>query len=94
MKQKRRGSLESAHEIMATPSTRQPRRKKGEELTVAMTIRLNRETWNELHQMALSDRLSINELILKALNREREARGLPPLKAALTKAELKALEEA
>jgi hypothetical protein len=30
--------------------------------------------------MAMSDDVSINTLVFNALNREREARGLPPLK--------------
>src|SRR6516164_1675570 len=88
---KRKGSLENAHEVVATAPRQERRAKRGQQPNVAMTIRLNRETWNELTHMAMADGVSINELILNALNRERDARGLPLLKPALTKAELKAL---
>jgi|SRR5215472_16176106 len=92
---KRKGSLESAHEAVVTAPPRQERRaRRGEQPNVAMTIRLNRETWDELSQMARSDHVSINELILNALNQMRGTRGLPSLKPALTKAELKALGKA
>jgi hypothetical protein len=90
---KRKGSLETAHDAVATAPRQERRAKRGAQPNVAMTIRLNRETWNELTQMAMADHVSVNELILNALNRERQARGLPLLKPALTKAELKQLTQ-
>jgi hypothetical protein len=45
-----------------------------------MTLRLSRETWRELHDMALSEDVSINTLVLSAINEYRRTRGLPPLK--------------
>lgn len=77
---KRKGSLTAASEkvSVAQPERRHSRSTGGD--TVATTIRFSREAWREVHDMAISNDLSVQQLVFNALNRERAAQGLPPLK--------------
>jgi predicted HicB family RNase H-like nuclease len=77
---KRKGSLTTVSETVSVPQPEQRRSKSGGRDIVAMTIRLSREAWRELHDMALSEDVSINTLVLSAMNEYRRTRGLPPLK--------------
>lgn len=52
-------------------------RAKGE--TVALTIRVNREQWRRLHDLAVVEGLSLNQLALQALTEIFVKRGLKPL---------------
>jgi hypothetical protein len=47
-------------------------------------VRVTPPTWERVRQLALSDRLSVQELLYMSLSREFERRGLPPLQAART----------
>lgn len=77
---KRKGSLTGVAERVSSPPAEQRRTKSGGRDVVAMTLRLSREAWRELHDMALSEDVSINTLVLSAINEYREQRGLPPLR--------------
>jgi len=52
-------------------------RAKGE--TVALTIRVNREQWRRLHDLAVVEGLSLNQLALQGLTEILLKRGLKPL---------------
>lgn len=58
------------------PSVR-GRRAQGER--VNLSFRLTPPAWERVHQLALSDRVSVQELLHAALSREFERRGLAPL---------------
>jgi predicted HicB family RNase H-like nuclease len=77
---KRKGSLTKVSETVSAPQPLERRSKSGGRDVVAMTLRLSREAWRELHDMALSEDVSINTLVLSAVNEYRSTRGLPPLK--------------
>jgi predicted HicB family RNase H-like nuclease len=77
---KRKGSLTTVSETVSAPQLLERRSKSGGRDIVAMTLRLSREAWREPHDMALSEDVSINTLVLSAVNEYRRTRGLPPLK--------------
>jgi predicted HicB family RNase H-like nuclease len=56
--------------------TRRRNRGKGEKW-VGMTIRFTHEQWRTVHEMAMSEGVSINQLVIDGLNALRH--GLPPL---------------
>jgi hypothetical protein len=81
---KRKGSLTGVAERVSIAPAQERRTKSGGREIVAMTLRLSREAWRELHDMALSEDVSINTLILTMANEYRDARGLSPLKPVPT----------
>jgi hypothetical protein len=90
MKQ-RKGSLKTAHDRMAaTLKPEQGPKRRGSEQIVGVTSRWHSESWQAIHDMAIKERVSINTLLLNAVNLYRHQQGLPPLKAAPTKKELAA----
>lgn len=60
-----------------TPSL--PARGRGKGETVALTVRLSREDWQRVHQLALSEGLSIQKLAVEGLSRLFEEKGLKRL---------------
>lgn len=74
---------------VSAPQPFERRSKSGGRDVVTMTLRLNREAWRELHNMALSEDVSINTLILSAVNEYRHRRRLAPLKPVTTVARRK-----
>lgn len=46
---------------------------------VAMSFRLSRQDWERLHQLAITEGVSINTLTLRGLSKLFEERGLPGL---------------
>ena len=55
----------------------QRRRRRGEGPTVALSVRLDRADWERVHQLAVSERTSIQELCIEGLSRIFKAKGLP-----------------
>jgi hypothetical protein len=47
--------------------------------TVALTLRLTRDQWERVHQLALVEGISINRLALVALSKVFQEKGLPGL---------------
>ncbi len=47
--------------------------------SVALTVRLTRQQWERLHQLALADGVSLQQLILQGLGTLFRDRGLPKL---------------
>ena len=47
--------------------------------TVALTLRLTRDQWERVHQLALAEGISINRLALMALSKSFQEKGLPGL---------------
>jgi hypothetical protein len=88
MKQ-RKGNLKTAYDRMAaTPKPEQRGKRQGGGQIVGTTIRWDSESWQALHDMAIKEWVSINTLLLNALNLYRHEQGLPPLKPVPTKKEL------
>ncbi len=58
-------------------AARTGRRSRGKGDMVGMTIRFTPTQWRTVHEMAISEGVSINQLIIDALNERRH--GLPPL---------------
>lgn len=52
-------------------------RARAQKSVVAMSFRLKRADWERLHQLAMTEGVSINTLTLKGLSRLFEERGLP-----------------
>lgn len=62
----------------AAPAPAPERRKaRGESDTVAMTVRLSRADWERLHQLAVSERTSIQRLAIDGFSKVFESKGLP-----------------
>ena len=56
-------------------------RKRGRGETVALTVRLSRADWERLHQLAVSEGTSIQQLAVSGLSTVFAAKGLPGLKS-------------
>lgn len=56
-----------------------PPRQRGKGEMVALTLRVNREQWRRLHDLALAEGLSLNQLALYGLSEILVKRGLKPL---------------
>jgi hypothetical protein len=61
-----------------TPITAQHRQRAKKEV-VALTVRLQRAEWERLHQLAVSEGMSIQSLAVRGLNRVFTEKGLPRL---------------
>jgi hypothetical protein len=58
-----------------------PARRRGRGETVALTVRLSRSDWERLHQLAVSEGTSIQQLAVAGLSNVFAAKGLPGLKS-------------
>ena len=64
----------------ATVSVLQPQphaRARAQKSVVAMSFRISRQDWERLHQLAITEGVSINTLTLRGLSKLFEERGLP-----------------
>lgn len=57
--------------------TATPDRKRGKGEVVALTIRLSRAEWERVHQLAVAEGTSIQQLALKGLSKVFAEKGLP-----------------
>jgi hypothetical protein len=57
-----------------------PVRQRGKKEVVALTVRLQRAEWERLHQLAVSEGMSIQALAVRGLNRVFTEKGLPQLR--------------
>jgi hypothetical protein len=64
-------------EAEAAPTPRGRRRAQGE--TVALTVRLGRDDWRRLHQLATAEGVSLQSLALDGLSLIFARHGLPPI---------------
>lgn len=76
----KRGSTQpviaAAAEEIPVDSQQRQRAKKD---VVALTVRLQRSEWERLHQLAVSEGMSIQSLAVRGLNRVFTEKGLPKL---------------
>lgn len=72
--QKRRAEPVDAAEVTPLPMTV---RRKAQGATVALTVRLPRAEWERLHQLAVSEGTSIQQLAVAGLSKLFTAKGLP-----------------
>lgn len=61
---------------IASPSAARVEKKKGR---VATNLRLTRDQWRRVHELALDEETSVQELAIRGLSRLFEDRGLPRL---------------
>ncbi len=76
----KRGSIQPAlaavsEEVSGITQQRQRAKKD----VVALTVRLHRSEWERLHQLAVSEGMSIQSLAVRGLNRVFKEKGLPQL---------------
>ncbi len=57
-----------------------PARQRGKKEVVALTVRLQRAEWERLHQLAVSEGMSIQALAVRGLNGVFTEKGLPQLR--------------
>jgi hypothetical protein len=62
-----------------TPTSRPGERTRGKGEFVGITLRLTREQWDRMHDLARAEGISLQALTLRGLSQLFEARGLPPL---------------
>jgi hypothetical protein len=72
--QKRPPERVDAAEAEQEPATG---RRRGQGATVALTVRLPRAEWERLHQLAVSEGKSIQQLAVAGLSKVFNAKGLP-----------------
>lgn len=65
----------------AVPSASAGGRRRGQGETVALTVRLTRGDWERLHQLAVSEGVSLQSLALTGLSKIFTEKGLPALKS-------------
>lgn len=56
-----------------------PKRSRGVGEVVALSVRLKRNDWKRVHELALSEGVSIHSLLIDGLSKAFIERGLPPL---------------
>jgi predicted DNA-binding ribbon-helix-helix protein len=81
---KRKGSLAIASETISGPEAPEYRSKSGGGDVIGITLRLSREAWRDLHEMAVKENVSLNTLMLMMANEYRRTRSLPLLKPTPT----------
>ena len=76
----KRGSTQPSIAAAAeeTPVNGQQRQRAKKDV-VALTVRLQRSEWERLHQLAVSEGMSIQSLAVRGLNRVFTEKGLPKL---------------
>jgi len=65
--------------VPSAPASRPSERTRGKGAFVGITLRLSREQWDRLHDLARAEGVSLNALALRGLSRLFAERGLPPL---------------
>jgi hypothetical protein len=65
--------------VVAAPAAQhQPHaRARAQKAVVAMSFRITRQDWERVHQLAITEGVSINTLTLRGLSKLFEERGLP-----------------
>ena len=71
----------SAQESSTVTPTSNHERKRGKGSIVALTIRLSRGDWERVHQLALAEGTSIQQLAMKGISKVFKEKGLPDLDA-------------
>lgn len=61
----------------AAPRPQTAGRRRGQGATVALTVRISRPDWERLHQLAVSEGVSLQELAVRGLSQVFAAKGLP-----------------
>lgn len=74
----RKPKIEAADEAGDKP-THSKMRTRGKNESVALTVRLTRQQWERLHQLALSDGVSLQQLMLQGVRTLFLGRGLPEI---------------
>lgn len=60
-------------------ATQSPKKKRGQGALVALTVRLLRDDWERLHQLAVSEGATLQGLALRGFSAVLEEKGLPPI---------------
>lgn len=73
-----RGRDGTPEQSKASPA--KPVRKRAQGETVALTVRVSRAEWARLHQLAVSEGVSLQSLAIDGLSKVFAEHGLPPLR--------------
>lgn len=68
---------EAAVVVASTVPTQPHARVRAQKAVVAMSFRITRQDWERVHQLAITEGVSINTLTLRGLSKLFEERGLP-----------------
>lgn len=72
-------TLESSEDTQLVDTSEVKARQRGKGDVVALTVRLSRDDWQRVHQLALSEGISIQKLTVEGLSKLFEAKGLKGL---------------
>lgn len=67
--------------LVTAEATAPPDRKRGKGEVVALTVRLSRAEWERVHQLAVAEGTSIQQIALKGLSKVFAEKGLPGISA-------------
>jgi hypothetical protein len=68
-----------ARRVRRAAASPQPRGRRGSQERPTVPFRMSRRTWERVHQLALSEGVSIQRLLFEELSQGFARRGLPPL---------------
>lgn len=72
-------TLEPSEDAQLVDTSEVKARQRGKGEVVALTVRLSRDDWQRVHQLALSEGISIQKLMVEGLSKLFEAKGLKGL---------------
>ena len=75
----KRGAVEPEISVAVADRDMGAIRQRAKKEVVALTVRLQRSEWERLHQLAVSEGMSIQSLAVRGLNRVFTDKGLPKL---------------
>jgi hypothetical protein len=75
----KRGSAQPTIAAASEETSATQQRQRAKKDVVALTVRLQRAEWERLHQLAVSEGMSIQSLAVRGLNRVFTEKGLPRL---------------
>ena len=70
-------TVDGTASISTAPAPQPHSRVRAQKPVVAMSFRISRPDWERLHQLAITEGVSINTLTLRGLSKLFEERGLP-----------------
>jgi hypothetical protein len=72
-------TIEGVQGVEAEPAPKPRGRRRAQGETVALTVRLGKDDWRRLHQLATAEGVSLQSLALDGLSLVFARRGLPPI---------------
>lgn len=67
--------------VEAKPAATATAKRRGAGDTVALTVRVSRGDWQRMHQLAMAEGISLQQLMLRGISGEFKAQGLPGIES-------------